>query len=165
MPQLDFANPLTTSQVVWMFLIFLALYLALRNWALPMVGSVIEAREQRIQGDLETARRAKEEADRAAAEVLERGRTASSEAQAEIARAVAAAKAEAEARAKADSEQLDKQLAEAEQRIHAAREQAMGALRQVAAETALSVVSRLTGAEPDRARVDAAVGDAMAARS
>ena len=165
MPQLDFANPLTTSQVVWMFLIFAALYLALRNWALPMVGGVIEAREQRIQADLETARRGKEEADRAVAEVAERSRAASAEAQAEIARAVASAKAEAEARAKADNEHLEQQLREAEQRIHAAREQAMGALRQVATETAATVVSRLTGAEPDRARIDAAVGDAMAARS
>lgn len=165
MPQLDFANPLTTSQVVWMLLIFAALYLALRNWALPMVGSVIEMREQRIQADLETARHAKEEADRAVAEVAERSRAASADAQAEIARAVAAAKAEADARAKADNEKLETQLAEAEQRIHAAREQAMGALRQVATETAATVVSRLTGNEPDHQRIEEAVGDAMAARS
>lgn len=165
MPQLDFANPLTTSQVVWMFLIFAALYLALRNWALPMVGGVIEMREQRINADLETARRAKEEADRAVAEVAERSRAASAEAQGEIARAVAAAKAEADARAKADNEALERQLQEAEQRIHAARTAAMGALRQVATETAATVVARLTGAEPDHARIDAAVGDAIAARS
>ncbi len=165
MPQLDFANPLTTSQVVWMFLIFAALYLALRHWALPMVGGVIEMREQRIRADLETARRAKDEADRAVAEVAERTRAASAEAQGEIARAVAAAKADADARAKVDNDQLEKQLQEAEQRIHAAREQAMGALRQVAADTASTVVSRLTGNEPDRGRIEAAVGDVMAARS
>lgn len=165
MPQLDFANPLTTSQVVWMFLIFAALYLALRHWALPMVGGVIEMREQRIQADLETARRAKDEADRAVAEVAERTRAASAEAQGEIARAVAAAKADADARAKVDNDQLEKQLQEAEQRIHAARAQAMGALRQVAADTASTVVSRLTGNEPDRGRIEAAVGDVMAARS
>jgi F-type H+-transporting ATPase subunit b len=164
-PQLDFANPLTTSQVVWMFLIFAALYLALRNWALPMVGGVIEMREQRIQADLETARHAKEAADQAVAEVAERSRAASAEAQGEIAKAVAAAKADADARAKADNDQLEKQLQEAEQRIHAAREQAMGALRQVATEAAASVVLRLTGNEPDHARLEEAVGETMAARS
>ncbi len=164
MPQLDFANPLTISQVVWMFIIFGALYAALRFWALPQVGGVIEMREQRILADLDSARLAKEEADRAAAEIAERSRSASAEAQAELARAVAAAKAEAEQKSRADNEQLEQQLAEAEQRIAAARKQAMGALRQVATEAATSVVSRLTGQAPDPAHIDAAVGDALAAR-
>ena len=103
MPQLDFANPLTVAQIVWMFIIFCALYLALRHWALPQVASVIEAREQRILADLDSARVAKEQADAAAAEIAERSRSASAEAQAEIARAVASAKAEAEV-AKAETE-------------------------------------------------------------
>ncbi len=164
MPQLDFANPLTISQVVWMFMIFGALYAALRFWALPQVGGVIEMREQRIRGDLDTARAAKEEADRAVAEIAERGRTAAGEAQAEVARAVAAAKAEAEQKARSDNEQLEKQLADAEQRIGEARREAMGALRQVATEATQSVVSRLTGRTPDAGQIDAAVGDAIAAR-
>ena len=158
MPQLDFANPLTISQVVWMFLIFGALYLLLARWALPRWASVIEAREQRILADLDSARIAKEQADAAAAEIAERSRAASAEAQAEIAKAVAAAKAEAAEKARADNEQLDRQLAEAEQRIGAARNQAMGALREVATEAAATVVTRLTGQPADPARVDAAVG-------
>ena len=162
MPQLDFANPLTISQVVWMFIIFGALYAALTFWALPKVGSVIESREQRILADLDSARNAKEQADAAAAEIAERSRAASVEAQAEVAKAVAAAKAEAAERARADNEQLERQLAEAEQSIAAARSQAMGALREVAADAASTVVSRLTGQPPDPARIDEAVGEAMA---
>ena len=165
MPQLDFANPLTISQVVWMFVIFAILYAALRFWALPQVGGVLEMREQRIAADLNTARHAKEEADRAAAEIAERGRSASAEAQAQVSAASDAAKREAAEQARVDSEQLEKQLAEAEQRIAAARKDAMGALRQVANDTATAVVSRLTGHAPDPARVDAAVGDILAARS
>ncbi|MDT7951526.1 MAG: F0F1 ATP synthase subunit B [Acetobacteraceae bacterium] len=161
MPQLDFANPLTISQVVWMFIIFAALYAALRFWALPHVGGVIEMREQRISMDLESARRAKEEADRSAAEIAERGRSASAEAQAQVSKASDAAKREAAEQARIDNEQLERQLAEAEQRISAARQEAMGALRQVASETATAVVSRLTGRSPDSARIDAAVGDIM----
>ena len=164
MPQLDFANPLTISQVVWMFVIFGALYAALRFWALPQVGGLIETREQRILTDLDSARVAKEQADEAAAEIVERGRSASAEAQAKIAEAVAAAKAQAAEKARIDNEQLDQQLEAAEQRIAAARKDAMGALRQVAAEAAAAVVARLTGQSPDPARIDAAVGEAMAAR-
>lgn len=165
MPQLDFANPLTISQVVWMFLIFGALYLLLARWALPMVGEVLDAREKRILADLDSARLAKEQADAAAAEITERSRAASAEAQAEIAKAVAAAKAEAAERARQENDQLDRQLAEAEQRIAAARTQAMGALRDVATDAASTVVARLTGQQPDPARIEAAVGQVMTARA
>lgn len=164
-PQFDFTNPLTWSQVIWMFLIFGALYVALKSWGLPLIGSVIEERERRINADLDTARLAKEEADRAVAEVTARSRAANAEAQGEIAAAVAKAKAEAAEAAKADTEALDRQLAEAEQRIHAARQSAMAALRDVATDTATAVVLRLTGHEPDRARLETAVADTMAARS
>ncbi len=150
MPQLDFGNPLTISQVVWMFLIFGALYLMLARWALPMVGEVIDAREQRVLADLDSARIAKEQADAAAAE---------------IAKAVAAAKAEAAEKARIDNEQLERQLAEAEQRIGVARNQAMGALREVAVDAASTVVTRLTGHPADPASVQAAVGQVMTARA
>ena len=165
MPQLDFANPLTISQVVWMFIIFAVLYTALHFWALPQVGGILATREHRITSDLDSARQAKEEADRAAAEIAERGRSASAEAQAQVAAAADAAKRDAAERARIDGEHLERQLAEAEQRIAAARKDAMGALRQVANDTATAVVSRLTGHAPDPARIDAAVGDVMAARS
>lgn len=164
MPQLDFANPLTISQVVWMCLIFAVLYIMLANWALPQVAGVIHTREQRILADLDTARIAKEQADGAVAESGERARAAASEAQAAIARAIAEAKAEAAEKARVDNEQLDRQLEEAEQRIAAARNAAMGALREVARDAAATVVSRLTGHDPDPAAVDEAVGDVMAAR-
>ena len=164
MPQLDFSNPLTISQVVWMFIIFGALYAALRFWALPLVGGVIETREQRILADLDSARVAKEQADAAVAEIVERSRSAAAEAQAQIAEAIAAAKAEAAEKARLDNERLEQQLAEAEQRIGVARNNAMSALRQVATEAATTVVARLTGQSPDPARIDAAVGEAMAAR-
>ena len=60
---------------------------------------------------------------------------------------------------------LDAQLAAAEQRIDAARTAAMGALRQVAAETADVMVARLTGQPASAATVAAAVNVAMAARN
>jgi len=148
-----------------MFLIFGALYLLLARWALPAVAEVIESREKRILADLDSARLAKEQADAAAAEIAERSRAASAEAQAEIARAVAAAKAEATEKARADNEQLDRQLAEAEQRIGVARNQAMGALREVAVDAAGTVVTRLTGRQADPASVEAAVGRVMTARA
>ena len=158
MPQLNFANPLTVSQVVWGAIIFALLYVALSRWALPKVGTVVEERRTRIATDLDTARAAKTEADAAVAELTQATRRARAEAQGSIAAATQQAKADAAARNAAMNETLDKQLSEAEGRIAASRANAMGALRQVAGDAATAVVTRLTGQAPDPARVDSAVG-------
>lgn len=164
MPQLDFNNVLTISQVVWMALIFGALYFLLSTWALPQVSGVLGDRAARISADLDTARSAKAEADGAVSELRDATRRASTEAQTAIADAVAKAKAEAVEHARVANEQLDAQLSAAEQRIATARSSAMSALRDVACDTATAIVSRLTGQTPDAAVVDGAVGDAIAAR-
>lgn len=158
MPQLNFKSPLTVSQVVWGVIIFALLYILLSRWALPKVSSVVEDRRTRIGTDLDTARAAKTQADAAVAEVTEATRRARSESQAAIATATQQAKAEAASQAAAANAALDAQLSEAETRIGAARNAAMGALRQVAGETATAVVTRLTGNAPDHAVVDRAVG-------
>ncbi len=164
MPQLNFANPLTSSQVVWMAIIFITLYLLLSRWALPEVARVLEARAAAIGSDLEAARNAKIEADAAVAEFTDATRQAQNAAHTEIASAVAKAKEQAAAQAATLNERLDKQLAEAEQQIANARAAALGALRQVATDTAVAVVSRLTGTAADRQSVDHAVAAALAAR-
>ncbi len=145
MPQFQFGNPLTISQVVWMVVIFLALYAVLARWALPGVGAVLEERARRISADLDAAKAAKAEADRAVAELAAATRAARAEAQAEIAAATAAAREAATLNAR-----LEGDLKEAEARISAARSQAMGALREVACEAAGAMITRLTG-RPARA--------------
>ena len=164
MPQLDFSNPLTISQVVWMALIFGALYYVLATYALPRVASVLDDRSARINADLTSARVAKHEADSSVAELQEATRRASTQAQAAIASAVAQTKAEAAEQARVANERLDVQLHEAEQRIAAARQSAMGALRDVATDTARTVVSRLTGQEPDASLLHGAVDTALVRR-
>ena len=158
MPQLNFKTPLTVSQVVWGVIIFALLYVLLSRWALPKVGSVLVERRTRINGDLDTARASKTQADSAVAELTEATRRARAESQTAIATATQQAKAEAAAKAAVMNEKLDAQLSEAETRIAAARTAAMGALRQVAGETATAVVTRLTGHTPEHEVVDRAVG-------
>jgi F-type H+-transporting ATPase subunit b len=164
MPQLDFANPLTISQVVWLAIIFVVLYLLLSRWALPQVAAVLEMRAERIQADLQAAQAAKAQADTAVAELTAATREAQATAQAEIAGAVATAKDAAAAQAATLNARLEAQLTEAEQRINAARSAAMGALRSVATDTASAVVSRLVGTAPAAGAVEQAVDGALAAR-
>jgi F-type H+-transporting ATPase subunit b len=165
MPQLDFGNPLTQAQVVWLALIFLALYLLLSRWALPLVGTVLERRAATIAADLDAARHAKEKADGAVDELTRATREAHAGAQAEIAQAIASAKAAADAQAAVLNARLDAQIAGAEQRIAQARTAALGALEQVAVDTANVVVARLVGAPMDAGAVRAAVAGVLATRA
>ena len=164
MPQLDFANPLTTWQVIWGAIIFIIFYLLVSRWGLPQVGSVLEMRASAIARDLDAARGAKTAADTAVTELNDAIRSAQAGAQTEINRAIDAAKAAAAQQSARLNERLDRQLASAEQQIGAARAAALGALRQVATETATTLIGRLTGTAPDRGALDAAVGAELAAR-
>src|SRR5262249_50516200 len=156
--------PLTTWQVFWGAVIFIAFYLLLSRWGLPQVGSVLEMRAATIAKNLDAAGGAKVQADKAVTELNEAIRSAQAGAQAGINRAIDAAKQAAAEQSARLNAQLDRQLAAAEQQIGAARAAALGALRQVATDTASVVISRLTGAAPDRATLDAAIGAELAAR-
>ena len=50
LPQLDFANKLTTYQVIWGIVIFAILYVLASRTALPKVEAVLEERARRIAG-------------------------------------------------------------------------------------------------------------------
>ncbi|PPQ34625.1 F0F1 ATP synthase subunit B family protein [Rhodopila globiformis] len=164
MPQLDLANPLTTSQVIWGAIIFVVLYQVLTRNGLPLVASVLDERAARISMDLDGARAAKARADAGVADAREATAKARAEAQGAIAAAVEEAKKAAAAQAETLNARLEKQLADSEAQITAARAAAMGAIRQVATDTAATVVNRLTGISPDQGRLGAAVWSALAAR-
>jgi F-type H+-transporting ATPase subunit b len=164
MPQLDFSTPLTLAQVYWGAAIFIVLYLLLSRIGLRKVGAVIEQRAVHIAADLDAAKAQKAQADTAVAELtatIQRSRAA---AQGEINQAVDQAKAAAAVQATALGARLEVQLKAAEARINAARAAALGALHQVATDTASTVIARLTGAATDPRRVDAAVAAALTAR-
>ncbi|MFT8244111.1 F0F1 ATP synthase subunit B' [Roseomonas sp. BN140053] len=164
MPQLDFNNPLTISQVVWLFVLFGAFVFIAAQYLLPPVAGVLGERRGRIEGDLDAARSAKAEADAAVAANREGTSRARAQAQAAIADATQSANAEAARRAEVLNARLNEQVAAAETRIRGARDAAMGALREVATDATEALVQRLTGLE-DRAAIAAAVGRQLDARS
>jgi F-type H+-transporting ATPase subunit b len=165
LPQLDFANKLTTYQVLWGAAIFAILYVLASRTALPTVERVLEARARRIAGDLESAKDSKARADAG----IQAARDATAQARAEVQAAVTAAldsaKQAAEQRSAALNARLEGQLREAEREIAAARREALAALPGVATDTAAALVTRLTGTAPDPVRLSAAIGAAMATRS
>jgi F-type H+-transporting ATPase subunit b len=165
MPQMDFSNPLTTAQVVWMAIILVALYLTLSRWGLPEIGKVLEHRAQTIGADLETARAAKAAADHAVAELNKTMQQARAAAQADIAKAVAEAKAKALAQSQAMAEKLEAQLEDSEAQITAARTAALAAIKPVAADAASEILARLTGKIPAGDMLTPQIDAAYAARA
>lgn len=164
MPQLNFANPLTLSQVWWGAIIFIVFFLLCWLWGLPQVASVLERRAASIAADLDTARQSKLQADQFVAETTQAIARARAEAQGSINRALDAAKQQAAAQSAELNTRLEAQIAESESRIGSARQTALQALRTVASDTAATIVTRLTGSAADPARVERAVAQALAAR-
>ena len=79
MPQLD--PSLIPTQLFWLFITFLALFLVAWKVALPRITEVLDARQTRIDGDLEKAEALKAEAEDVMAAYEKTLATASSQAQ------------------------------------------------------------------------------------
>ncbi len=161
MPQLDFANPLLISQVVWGAIIFAVFYWLVSRSGLPRVEAVLEKRATAIGAELDAARHSKQSADAAVAELTEARRRAYAESQAAIAAATTKAKAEAEARTAEVNARLDRQLSDSEARIGEARRDAMASLHDLATTTAEAVYTRVTGLSADGNRLGAAVSEVL----
>jgi F-type H+-transporting ATPase subunit b len=165
MPQLNFSTPLTLAQVVWGAVIFLALYLLLSRWALPKTTDVLAKRASTVAADLDAARMAMAQADGAVAELTAATAKARAEAQAAVNAAADQAKQAAATQAAELNAKLEARLTEAETQIEQARASAMASVHQVASETAATLLARLTGQAPDPARLETAIGAALAARA
>ena len=145
------------SQLVSLLIAFVALYLIVSRIALPRVGSVIDERQNKIEGDLADAQKLKDQSDSALKAYENELAAARSRAQAIGAETREKLNAASEAERKTLEDQLSVKLAQAEKTIASTREAAMGNVRGIAADTAAAIVQQLTGVLPDGKSVDSAV--------
>jgi len=144
-------------QLVWLALVFGALYFIMSRVTLPRIAAVIEERRDRIADDLDKAAESKREADKALAEY----RQALDKANAR-ARAIGS---EARERAKEDGDrqraETDAKIAElmrdAERRLDEAKNSALTHLETLAADTAAAIMKKLLGTDVDSGSAAAAV--------
>ena len=137
------------SQLVSLAIAFVALYLIVSRIALPRVGAVIDARQARIDGDVEEAQRLKDQSDAALKAYESELAAARARAQAIGNETREKSNAAAETERKALEARLAEKLGEAEKTIAATRAAAMSNVRGIAADAASAIVQRLTGATPD----------------
>ena len=145
------------SQLVSLAIAFVALYLLVSRVALPRVGSLLDERQNKIDGDLAEAQTLKEETDRALKAYESELAAARSRAQAIGTETREKLNAASDAERKTLEERLTLKLAEAEKTIASTREKAMSNVRGIAADAAAAIVQRLSGVVPDGTSVKRAV--------
>ena len=62
-----FQSETYASQLVWLVLAFVLLFVLMSKWALPRVGNILDARQKRIDGDIAEAGALKAQSDEAVA--------------------------------------------------------------------------------------------------
>jgi F-type H+-transporting ATPase subunit b len=141
------------SQLFWFALAFIALYLLMSRIALPRVGSILEARRQRVESDLAEAQRLKSESDaaiaaneKALAEARGRAQTLANETREKAAKAAEARRKEVDAKLRA---------------IAGTRSAAMANVHGIASDTAPAIVQRLAGITPASEEVAEAVTNVL----
>jgi F-type H+-transporting ATPase subunit b len=145
------------SQLVSLLIAFVALYLIVSRIALPRVGSLLDERQKKIEGDLAAAQKLRDDSDAALKAYESELAAARSRAQAIGTETREKLNAASEAERKTLEQRLSVKLAEAEKTIASTREAAMRNVRSIASDAAIAIVQRLTGLAPDRRTVNKAV--------
>ncbi|SBW03312.1 ATP synthase subunit b' [uncultured Alphaproteobacteria bacterium] len=147
------------SQLFWLAVTFVALLVLMSKIALPRISDILEERQRRISDDLDMAERLKAETEAAIATYEKALAEARASAQAEIGRAMDANAAEAAARHAEMDAVLAAKITESEERIHAARREALAEVNGIAAEVAAAIVGRIASVETDADAIAPVVAD------
>lgn len=156
-----FAKETFASQLAWLALSFVLLYVLMAKVALPRIGGIFAARAERIADDLAEAHRLRTESEAALAAYEKSLSDARNRAQTIAGETRTALNAEAEVTRKRLEEELNAKLADAERTIEATKAAAMTNVRGIAVEAAAAIVERLTGTTPAAGAVEAAVDSAL----
>jgi F-type H+-transporting ATPase subunit b len=159
MPQLDPA--FWPTQLFWLAITFIALYLVIWRIALPRIADVLEARQRKLDDDLKKAAALKDEAEAILAEYEKMRATAQASAHDALQKAQTAMKAEAERQGHALAARLAQQTDEAEARIAAAKEGALASLEGTVNEVVAAATEKLIGVKAGDQEIARAVGSVM----
>jgi F-type H+-transporting ATPase subunit b len=149
-------------QIIWLAVVFGALYLLMSRVALPRVEGILEARRSRIADDIDEASDMQQKAetaglayDKTLADAKAKAQTMAQQMRDQLA-------SEAAARRKTVEDELNAKLAEAERGIAATKTQAMSHVREIATSAAADIVAQLTGKPADAQQIAQAIAAAKA---
>ena len=149
------------SQLFWLVVCFVLLYVITARLVQPRVSGIIDGRKKQVSGDLAEASRFRAESEQAIAAYEKALADARTRAQTIASETSNRLQAEAERNRKSLEGQLNARLAEAEKQIAATKSAAMANVRGIATEAAAAIVTRLTGVTAAEPAVTAAVDAAL----
>jgi F-type H+-transporting ATPase subunit b len=149
------------SQLFWLAICFVLLYLITARLVQPRVAGIIDGRKKQASGDLAEASRLKAESEQAIAAYEKALADARTRAQTIASETHERLQAEAERNRKSLEEQLNARLADAEKQIAVTKSAAMTNVRGIATEAAAAIVTRLTGITAPETAITAAIDAAL----
>jgi F-type H+-transporting ATPase subunit b len=159
MPQLD--PSVWPTQLIWLAITFIALYLIVWRIALPRIADVLEARQRKLDDDLKKATALKDEAESILAEYERMRADAQASAHKVLQKAQDEMKAEAERQGHELAARLSKQTEEAEARIGEAKSAALASLEGTVKEVVAAATEKLIGVKSGEQEIAQAVGQVM----
>ncbi|MBL4603004.1 MAG: hypothetical protein JKY84_09665 [Emcibacteraceae bacterium] len=147
MPQLDIA--LFAPQIFWLFVVFTILYIFMSRSAAPKIADVLKKRQDKIANDLNAAEKLQARAEEARL-IYEKSQA---DARSNAAAVVLNKRDELKALAEAEYQKLSEALAanadEAQKGIDAAKNKALGEVRDVASEVCADIIAQISGLKLD----------------
>lgn len=151
MPQLDPTS--FASQLFWLTVSFILLYIVISKSALPRVHNVLETRAERLRSDIAQA----EEMTRQAEEARLAFEKKQTESRANSAEMISAAQKDSEKQLAAEQTRLDtelaKKLSDAAKTLAGKRTQLRTSMLPVAEELTLAIVEKISGVKPSGDKV------------
>ena len=149
------------SQILWLVICFGALYLIIARVAVPRIGGIISSRKDKIDGDLAEADKLRKQTEQAIADYEAALAAARAKANGIAEETRTKAKAELDGKRAVVEADLAGKLSVAEASIQSAKQEALGKVDEIAADTAAALVAQLTdtvSSDEARAAVASVVG-------
>lgn len=163
MPQIDQIASIYASQALWLLLVFAIIYVVIGKGMLPKIEGTVHARNDKIEGDLKAAEKARDEAQDTEAKYLAEMDAAHRGAHDAVQAAKDAAIRDSEVKLKAAHDDVARRVAQAEIALAEARGRALGEIENVAADAVRDIVERLSGAKVEEGEALSAVRASLAA--
>ena len=162
MPQMEFAD--YVPQVIWLILCFGCLYVLMSRLVLPRVAEILENRQRKLDHDIESAERLRNEATAALSEYDAAMRDAALQAENIISEAREKLKVESQNRLDALDRRLDEQAVVSEKRLNELGVAAEAEVRKAAEDLVPLTVRKLIGLEVSPDEVSQAIQAASEGR-
>ena len=157
MPQLSQLGEVLLSQLFWLAIALGFIFFVIGRGMVPKIQATVDAREQKIAGDLEQAQAARAAADETEAAWRARMDAARGEAAHLAQEAKQKSAADTEKKVKAAADKLNSKIESSEAKIRESLANARSEIEAVAAEATRDMVQRLTGIKVDTKEAAAAV--------